>query len=83
MIDAELEAVKIPKFGGGKSHSGYPNPKSQYPPPPRGPISLGEKELFYIYYDKSYSIYIMNRLICHTATLSSTQLRKRHDVYRF
>ena len=35
MIDAESEAVKISKLGSGKSHSGYPNPKSQYPPPPR------------------------------------------------
>ena len=35
MIDAESEAVKIPKLGGGKSHSGYPNPKSQYPPGPK------------------------------------------------
>ena len=34
MIDAELEAVKIKKMGGGKSHSRYPHSKSQYSPPP-------------------------------------------------
>ena len=36
LIDGKSEAVKIPKLGSGKSHSRYPNPKSQYPPPPRG-----------------------------------------------
>ena len=37
MIDAESEVFKIPKLGGGKSHSRNPNPKSLYrPPPPPG-----------------------------------------------
>ena len=36
MIDAELEVVKIPKMGDGKSHNRYPHSKSQYPPPPPG-----------------------------------------------
>ena len=31
-MDGKSEAVKISKLGGGKSHSRYPNPKSQYPP---------------------------------------------------
>ena len=43
MIDAESEAVKIPKLGGGggggKSHSGYLNPKST--PPPALACSVG------------------------------------------
>ena len=34
MIDAESEAVKIPKFGVGKSHSGVPKPKESVTPPP-------------------------------------------------
>ena len=33
MEDAELESVKIQKNWGGKSHSRYPNSKSQYPSP--------------------------------------------------
>ena len=28
MIDAKLRVVRIPKFGGGKSHSRYPNSKA-------------------------------------------------------
>ena len=36
MIDGKSEVVKIPKLVGGKSHSRYPNPHSQYPPPPSG-----------------------------------------------
>ena len=37
MIDGKSEAVKISKLGGGKSHSRYPSPKSQYPRPPPPP----------------------------------------------
>ena len=34
--------VRIPKLGGGKSHSWYLNSKSQYPsPPPPGSLSMG------------------------------------------
>ena len=33
IIDAKSVAVKISKLGGGKSYSGYPNPKIQYPLP--------------------------------------------------
>ena len=40
MTDAELEAVKIPKIGGGKSHSRYPHSKSQYPPGGRGHLNF-------------------------------------------
>ena len=40
MEDAELEAVKIQKMGGGKSHSRYPHSKSQYPPPPGPTLGL-------------------------------------------
>ena len=46
MVDDKSEAVKIQKLGrggGGKSHSGYPNPKSQYLPRdhPLPPYSRG------------------------------------------
>ena len=30
MIDAELEAVRIPKMGGGKSHCRYTHPKGPF-----------------------------------------------------
>ena len=37
MIDAESEAVKIPKLGGGKAHSGYSHTQRvSTPPPPSG-----------------------------------------------
>ena len=54
MINAELEAAKIPKLEGGKSHSGYPDPKSQYPPPPPTPraflgASIGRKCAFGVF----------------------------------
>ena len=44
MIDAELDAVKIPKMGSRKSHSRYPHSKSQYPSPPPPPRREEEEE---------------------------------------